>query len=125
MQDDRPLRVRTLTGPGIPLPFGARSVGHYRIRSGKGGRREGRTMLQLFWGIKGKGCFRLRDKTFRLCAGDVFYYLPGDPHDITPDASEWEYRWLTMDGPLAAPVVQSFGLVQTLVPSGGVSGRTL
>jgi len=90
MQDDRRLQFRALTGPGIPLPFGARSVGHYRIRSGKGGSREGRPMLQLFWGVKGEGIFRLGDKSLQLDAGDVFYYLPGDSHDITPGASEWE-----------------------------------
>ena len=41
--------------------------------------------------------------------GHVFHYLPGEPHQIEALSPALEYCWLTLDGPLAAQIVTSFG----------------
>ncbi len=112
------LIYRVNTSPGIPLPFGARSAGHYRFCPERIEEGRNKNFVQLFWGIQGKGEFTFRNKTFVLQPSQVFLYLPGDRHYIRTVSRVWEYRWLTLDGPVNVQTVKALGLGRKVVQAG-------
>ena len=101
---------RPIISPNIPLPFGVRSVGHYRVACGCSEYSKRKPFIQLFWGVQGEGIFRYGDAEFRLGPKEVFIYFPGDIHELKAVSDCWEYRWLTLDGDSAVNVVRDFGL---------------
>lgn len=100
------------------MPFGVRSIGHYHLPSGTLEQSEKKPFFELFWGIAGKGEFQYRQKGFSLEPGMVFVYFPGDRHIIRTMTDVWEYRWLTLDGPLNTEVAKSFGFRREARPAG-------
>ena len=124
-QDERMhLWYRPSPTPIIALPCGARSAGHYRFQVPWAERMQGRNFLQIFWGIAGQGFFQHQGQTWTLKQDEIFIYPHGAPHQIHC-TEPWEYRWWTMDGPLADSMVTAFGLSPGLVlPAGPCpSGR--
>jgi AraC-like DNA-binding protein len=96
--------------PSVDLPFGARSVGHYTVRRGRVDNPVRKFFVQLFWGVQGRGRFLHRRRRFVLEPEHVFIYFPEDIHDVRAMTDPWEYRWLTLDGPLNVETIRSFGL---------------
>lgn len=101
---------RPIMKPNIPLPFGVRSVGHYKIESPWRDTILKKNFLQLFWGIEGEGIFGYDSQEHMLSPGSIFIYFPGDVHDVRPGDSMWEYRWITFDGTMNSDIVKGFGL---------------
>lgn len=107
----RKLLYRPGKSPSLGIPLGARSVGHYRVGSGPVDPSILRKhFVQVFWGIDGTGEIVIDSISHRLSAGQVGLYLPGMAHELNATSDVWEYRWWTMDGPLAEAVVTEFGL---------------
>jgi len=106
----RNLVFRASKNPTVAVPVGARSAGHYSLpldHREKGLRKD---FVQLFWGIVGRGEFLHRSNRHELGPSEVFVYLPGDEHRLKPLTEPWDYRWLTLDGPLNTAITESFGL---------------
>lgn len=97
--------------PGAGVPFGARSVGHYKVPPGWRETRAPRHFVQFFWGISGEGSLEIEGKKCALRPETVAVYFPGMEHRIEACGNKpWEYRWWTIDGPMAAETAAAFGL---------------
>lgn len=79
----------------------------------------GKPFVQIFWTEEGAGEITLGSRTIRVQAGDFFYHLPDDEHRHRTVGKVWNYRWFTMDGPLADPFMRSYGYEQEARPAGG------
>jgi AraC-like DNA-binding protein len=104
---------RPTTTAKAKLPFNARSVGHYISRKGDLERGLRKDFLELYWGIRGTGRFFIEGQWRKLPPGHVCFFLPGDEHRLECVSDEWEYRWMTLDGPMGTAFFQSLGLKQT------------
>jgi len=109
---------RPTQAPGAALPLGARSVGHYRVAPFWRDAVRIKAFAQLFWGVAGAGALVIEGIERRLGPREVAIYLPGMEHRVYALGETWEYRWYTMDGPLAAPIVTSFGLTAGVFAAG-------
>ncbi len=109
-------RPRATPSPGIPL--GARSAGHYRLSAGQREDSLPKHFLQVFWGVAGSGTVRFDREERVLGAGDVAVCIPGMEHHLRVVESPWEYRWWTMDGPLAMEMLTATGLRPDIVSVG-------
>ncbi|MBR4666142.1 MAG: AraC family transcriptional regulator [Lentisphaeria bacterium] len=68
--------------------------------------------VQIFWTEEGAGEIMLGSRKMIVHEGDFFYHLPGDEHRHRTVGKVWNYRWFTMDGPLADPFMRSYGYEQ-------------
>ena len=109
MQKFYPFHFRGSTGPTVSLPISCRSVGHYVTFAGWHNPPAVKTFVELFWGIRGSGVFKIDRKEYCIKPDEVVVLFPGDIHHITA-VDEWEFRWLTLDGVLAEKVARAFGL---------------
>lgn len=100
------------------LPFGARSVGHYLVPPDYRENVAVKNFVQVFWGIAGAGALVINGAERRLQPRQIALYFPGMRHEVYGAGVEWEYCWWTMDGPLAASVTASFGLVADVYDAG-------
>ncbi|NOY74548.1 MAG: AraC family transcriptional regulator [Kiritimatiellaeota bacterium] len=116
---------RTSTPSGANLPFSARSVGHYVLNQGDDEKGQRKNFVELFWGVEGVGRFFIDGAWIDLNASSVCLFLPGDEHRIECVSEEWEYRWLTIDGPLSVSVVEALGLRRVPKPSVNCPERLL
>ena len=82
----------------INSPLHVRSCGHYRTAKGWRDRAIAKDFLQLYWGVAGSGLFRAEGREFILKPNTVFFFLPGDVHDITALEDGFEYQWIAFDG---------------------------
>lgn len=96
-----------------PLPFFARTMGHYKVDRTYIGGRKVKNFVQLYWCINGEGVFYLKGKEYPLKPGYVAYYLGGDFQHVKSNSACWEYRWLTFAGPLANEVMEAFQISRT------------
>jgi AraC-like DNA-binding protein len=99
------------------MPFGARSVGHYVLPSTEVEAPAVKHFVQIFWGIKGTGLFSFDGVETPLPPDHIAIYLPGMEHRLKP-LGDWEYRWWTMDGPLAEALTVGMGLTAGVVKAG-------
>lgn len=109
---------RSTPAPTANLPFGARSLGHYFVLPGY---RDGvaiKHFVQVFWGIAGTGAMIINGVEHRLRPRQIALYFPGMRHEVYALDAEWEYCWWTMDGPLAASVTSSLGLLADVYDAG-------
>jgi len=97
--------------PTIPIALGARSVGHYRVIPGHRDSVRVKYFVQIFWGVRGTGALMISGREHLLRPNQVALYFPGHKHEVFAKAESWEYRWWTMDGPLAESIVSEFGLL--------------
>jgi len=116
--EKRTLIYRACRAPTIPLPFGLRSTGHYYSPQDHLDTHKPRPFTQVFWVVSGKTGFTLNNMEMIVRAGELFYYLPEQPHIIRTVSQESEYRWFTLDGPLAVQTMTSFGWPQKPVRAG-------
>lgn len=87
-----------------------RSAGHYRVVNGFRDAVMKKDFLELFWGVRGSGCFEISGKTVKLSQGETCCYFPGDVHKIYTDAADWEYYWVTLDGATVTNLIKTFSL---------------
>lgn len=95
----------------VQAPLHVRSCGFYRLSDPEWHDRILRkNFLELFWGIR--GCTRLQHdrERFLLQPETVFFYLPGDRHNISLLESPAEYCWITFDGNDLDNLIRSFGI---------------
>ncbi|HSI85531.1 MAG: AraC family transcriptional regulator [Candidatus Methylacidiphilales bacterium] len=94
------------------LPLAVRSVGHYQFYHPCviDARPVTKWFCEIFWTTEGRGEFRVGDKAYRTGPGEVFYYLPGEPHDMRMAGGPWCYRWITLDHAEAPRWLENFGL---------------
>lgn len=107
----RHILYRPSSKPSIPIALGARSVGHYRVMSDYRDRVAVKYFVQIFWCARGTGALVINGRERLLRPDQVALYFPGHKHQVYAKAEPWEYRWWTMDGPLAESIVSEFGLV--------------
>ena len=106
----RNILYRASKKPQTDLPFGVRSVGHYRMEKGFRELGRNKNFVQLFWGVSGRGELVHDSRTYVLSPGRVFLYFKKDTHRLRALSRRWEYRWFTLDGEMNESVVRSFGL---------------
>jgi len=102
--------LRPTRQPSASVPFGVRSVGHYRLHPPFTSNIAVRQFIQLFWCLNGSGTMVIQGVEYPLRVGDVALYMPGMLHKWFNRAEAWEFRWLALDGPLAESIVNAFGL---------------
>lgn len=93
-----------------PLPLNVRSVGHYILPPGVREIRGPGNFLQLFWCLNGSGTVRLGKTTHPFRSNTVFFYEAGETHRLETGKHSLAYRWLTLDGPGSARILERFGL---------------
>ena len=102
--------LRPTRHPTGMLALGARSVGHYRIVPGWKDIPAAKPFVEFFWSVTGTGFIVLKGRKHLMPPGSVALYFPTETHEIGTDGpGAWEYRWWTMDGALAVPLVKSLG----------------
>ena len=105
--------------PELPLPFHARSAGHYLLDlDDTRGTNWNTGFAQVLWGIGGEGVMEVAGEPLRLGAGDVVWKLTGEPHGYRPLSPDWELRWFTFDGPLADSFLRGYGYPRRLEGAG-------
>ncbi len=102
----------------IRAPLHVRSCGHYIVGKPWRDKPLKKHFMELFWGVRGVGSFGYRGKVFRLLPNTVFFYLPGDFHDITTHTAPFEYDWLTLDGDHLENTISQFGITRKIMPAG-------
>jgi len=112
-------RPETTGFPDISLPIYQRSIGHF-IREGE--RLEynpaGRNFVELYWCVRGEGEVVVDGDTCRFAEDDFFFYLPHEPHSLRGVGVQWEYRWLTFDGPGAKDFMLSYNFPRKVFHAG-------
>ena len=92
------------------LPFGVRSVGHYKIRPPFISSDRTIAFVQLFWCVNGSGIVEFNGRRRALKQKQVALYYPNMRHYWYADRQVWEFFFLTMDGPFAVSLPAAFGL---------------
>lgn len=108
--DNLSFLYRPTPAPSIPLALGARSVGHYRLTPGYRMAPVVKFCVQIFWGVRGTGALMIGGREHLLKPNQVALYFPGYKHLWHGKDETWEFRWWTMDGPLAESITSEFGL---------------
>lgn len=110
-------RIEENSRPRVHAPVHARSCGHYVVTAGFRDNPMKKDILELFWGVRGSVRFRIGNENFFLKPKTVFFYLPGDFHDIRVQTAPAEYYWMTIDGPHVGSLVEQFRIRRGLIPS--------
>lgn len=98
--------------PLVPAYLHVRSYGHYIVGPEFRDERATKHFLELFWGIRGTGNFRHGDKVFQLGPRTIFFYLPGDFHDMEVLSPNFEYYWVTFDGETVNDIIRDFAITR-------------
>lgn len=101
---------RAAKEPAANVPFGVRSIGHYRLKPPFTCNIAIRPFLQLFWCLNGSGIIVINGIEYNLKAGQVAVYWPDMLHKWFTHRQIWEFRWITLDGPLVESIAAAFGL---------------
>lgn len=116
---------RPSLAPSVDVPLGARSVGHYVVDREYREEPMVKHFVQIFWGVKGVGVLVIDGVERRLLPGTIALYFPQMEHRIYSEDELWEYRWWTMDGPLAASITAAFGLAKADIYQAGAAPVSL
>ncbi len=92
------------------LPICLRSAGHACVASRTVFARRTIDFVHLIWAVRGEGVAEFDDHRDIINEDQVVCYLPGMKYSLGTRESIWEYRWLTLDGVLAALIVKSLRL---------------
>lgn len=104
MKTYRNMVYRCFTRTYSDIPFQVRSIGHCNITPEDIEAKIKRDFIELYWCIGGAGEFIIDGRKHILHPGEVCFYDYGDLHDLHAAESNFHYRWLTFDGPLARAV---------------------
>jgi len=83
MQIEGHYAIWALPSQKLNLPLNVRSVGRNDVSAGWRDKVKQKWFLQLFWTVEGNAEFLVGAKRYRVKAGDIFIYRPGDRHEIT------------------------------------------
>ena len=101
------------------LGFYVRSVGNFDFAPGVDARRKEAGFGEIFWCISGSGRFRDADGIeHTLCPDQVWYYPPGSVHIYGAGSEGFRFRWLTIDGPMAAMLFDGLKIVPGINSAG-------
>lgn len=104
-------RKRTYSrNPKLTPGFSVRSVGHFQLSPPDHEARITFKFGEIFWCVAGSGVFRLDGDEFLLKPDSVWYYPPGSFHDYDPAEADFQYYWLTIDGPLTSALFDGLGI---------------
>ena len=98
--------------PLVPAYLHVRSYGHYIVGPEFQDERAKKNFLELFWGVRGVGNFKHGDEVFQLRPRTIFFYLPGDFHDLEVISPNFEYYWVTFDGVAVSDMVRHFNITR-------------
>jgi AraC-like DNA-binding protein len=101
---------RTSKQPSVRLAFGARSAGRANILPGW---QHGSGTIQwvnIYWGIKGNVKLLADNKVCTISANHFLMHPPNTIITGCVNENEGEYRWMTVDGPLALQILKEFNL---------------
>ncbi|MFW5846493.1 MAG: AraC family transcriptional regulator [Planctomycetota bacterium] len=111
------LWYRPRPAPAAGVPLGLRSCGHYRKSAGWQERHDSRSFSQIFVACAGSGLVGDGRRDQVLCSGRAVVLRAGMPHLTRTREGPWEYRWFTLDGPLAEQLLDAFQLVAGCYPA--------
>lgn len=111
-QSRRALAFRSATPAAPALPLRVRSAGRYELWDDWEDVPRQKWFVELFWGSSGVGEFRVGKDWLVLEPEHVFFYWPGDTHQIRPRSDSWRYCWATFDHDDALRWVHGFGLTE-------------
>jgi AraC-like DNA-binding protein len=109
---------RPAVKPADNLPFGVRSAGHYKIQPPFTSFDRIIAFVQLFWCARGNGIMEFAGKKRVLKQNQAALYYPNMRHHWHADQQDWEFYWLTIDGPFAASMTAAFGLEADVYDAG-------
>ena len=101
-------RQNCLANYDYPMPFAVRSIGCTTMRAGEADIISGairHPSLEISWTISGSGEIIHYGQPFEMRRNDVFLFLPDETHPYRVKSREWHWRWLCIDGPLAAAML--------------------
>ena len=108
-------RKRTYScNPKFAPGFRVRSIGHFQLSPPDHEARITFRFGEIFWCVHGSGVFRLDGEEFLLKPDSVWYYPPGSFHDYDPAEADFQYYWLTIDGPLTFALFDGLGITPGL-----------
>ncbi len=114
---------RPAAKPSPDLPFGVRSGGHHKLTQPFTSCDRIISFVQLFWCLRGSGIIEFPDRKRILARNQIAVYYPGMRHCWHTDRRDWEFYWMTMDGPFAATLMAAFGLEAGVYNAGAAPGR--
>ncbi|MBE6390487.1 MAG: helix-turn-helix transcriptional regulator [Lentisphaerae bacterium] len=99
MKYDTSFSLRISPAPTIPVPYGVRSAGRYRLwKNFHQPVRKKLNFLELFWVVSGQFIIRQEHgENITLNAKEVGFLLQGDTHEYWT-TEETDVCWLTIDG---------------------------
>lgn len=101
-------RQNCLANYDYPMPFAVRSIGCTTMKAGEADIISGalrHPSLEISWTISGCGEIIHYGQPFEMRRNDVFLFLPDETHHYRVKSREWHWRWLCLDGPLAAAML--------------------
>lgn len=101
-------RQNCLADYDYPMPFAVRSIGYTTMKAGEEDIISGalrHPSLEISWTISGCGEIIHYGQPFEMKRNDVFLFLPDEAHHYRVKSREWHWRWLCLDGPLAAAML--------------------
>jgi AraC-like DNA-binding protein len=96
----------------IHSPLHVRSCGHYRTAKGWRELSGSKDFLQMYWGVTGNGLFCTGGKEYLLKPNHIFFFMPGDTHDITALDEGFEYQWIAFDGNNLQNTIEQFKITR-------------
>lgn len=100
-------------------PIAVRAAGTCRAERGwRWAGSESQAVVQLFWGVAGRGRLTVENGTFDFAGGDVAVKRPHERFCCTANSALWELRWVAFDGPGAGAFLESYAY-PTLIRNAG------
>lgn len=118
LQQSRTLVFRPERVSRFPSATQVRSAGEYRVDASWEERGRRKDFHQLFWISSGEVEFRVKKEVYRTVEGEVFFYRPGEIHEIRSGRAGSHYFWLTLDSPGLDPLLAVFDFPVRRFPAG-------
>ncbi|MDD2710807.1 MAG: AraC family transcriptional regulator [Verrucomicrobiae bacterium] len=111
---------RPSAAAGENLPFSVRSTGYYKVQPPFIGNDKTTAYVELFWCAHGEGCIEFGRRQRILKQNQIALYYPNMRHYWHAYQQNWEFYWLTIDGPLATALTVAFGMDTDVYHAGTV-----
>ena len=98
------------------MPFYVETIGMQCLKKGhieKKSKIQSRS-ITLGWGVRGTGRVNIGGAEAVVEKDSIFLSYPGEESRKEALSEEWEFRWLSLAGPLACAVVMSYGFPRFL-----------
>jgi len=110
---------RPAATPNDNLPFSARSTGYSKVQPPfANGRKRIISFVQLFWCTRGSGIIEFGKKPCILKQNQIALFYPNMRPCWQTDRQDWDFYWMTIDGPFAASMTSAFGLETGIYDAG-------